>query len=76
MRIEKFHRLGSRLLFGGHLVHQLYMQGCSYCVAGSLATTDTILEDMFWLGVYPAVTLGMLTFVVENFVKRWGGGGL
>jgi CDP-6-deoxy-D-xylo-4-hexulose-3-dehydrase len=63
--------IGSRLLFGGNLVRQPYMQGRTYRVAGSLATTDTILEDTFWLGVCPAVTPDMLTYVVESLTE-WG----
>ena len=66
-------QIGSRLLFGGNLVRQPYMEGRTYRVAGSLATTDTILENTFWLGVCPAVTLGMLTYVIES-LTAWGEG--
>lgn len=50
-------------------VSQPYMRGRSYRVTGSLVTTDTILENTFWLGVRSAVTLEMLTYVVESFVE-------
>jgi CDP-6-deoxy-D-xylo-4-hexulose-3-dehydrase len=73
LRFLESRHIGSRLLFGGNLVRQPYMQGRSYRVAGSLAATDTILEDTFWLGVCPAVTLEMLTYVVESLVE-WGVG--
>ena len=63
--------IGSRLLFGGNLVRQPYMEGRTYRVAGSLVTTDTILEDTFWLGVCPAITLDMLTYVIESLAE-WG----
>ena len=65
--------IGSRLLFGGNLVRQPYMQGRAYRVAGSLAITDTILEDTFWLGVCPAVTREMLTYVVESLAEWCAG---
>lgn len=73
LRYLESRHIGSRLLFGGNLVHQPYMQGRTYRVAGSLAITDTILEDTFWLGVCPAVTLEMLTYVVESLAE-WSAG--
>jgi len=73
LRLLESRHIGSRLLFGGNLVRQPYMQGRTYRVAGSLATTNTILEDTFWLGVCPAVTLEMLTYVVES-LATWGAG--
>lgn len=52
-------------------VSQPYVRGRNYRAAGSLVTTDTVLDDTFLLGVCPAVTLEMLTCVVESFVE-WG----
>ena len=73
LRFLESRHIGSRLLFGGNLVRQPYMQVRTYRVAGSLATTDTILEDTFWLGVCPAVTAAMLTYVVESLTE-WSAG--
>ena len=73
LRFLESRHIGSRLLFGGNLVRQPYMEGRTYRVAGSLATTDTILEDTFWLGVCPAVTPEMLEYVVESLAE-WGAG--
>ena len=73
LRFLESRHIGNRLLFGGNLIRQPYMQGRTYRVAGSLAATDTILENTFWLGVCPAVTLEMLTYVVES-LATWGVG--
>jgi len=73
LRFLESRHIGNRLLFGGNLVRQPYMQARTYRVAGSLAATDTILENTFWLGVCPAVTLEMLTYVVES-LATWGVG--
>lgn len=73
LRFLESRHIGSRLLFGGNLVRQPYMQGRRYRVAGALPATDTILENTFWLGVCPAVTLEMLTYVVESLTE-WGAG--
>jgi CDP-6-deoxy-D-xylo-4-hexulose-3-dehydrase len=73
LRFLESRHIGTRLLFGGNLVRQPYMQGNSYHVAGSLPVTDTILENTFWLGVCPAITQEMLTYVVES-LAQWGAG--
>jgi CDP-6-deoxy-D-xylo-4-hexulose-3-dehydrase len=73
LRFLESRHIGSRLLFGGNLVHQPYMRTRTYRVAGPLATTETILEDTFWLGVCLAVTPEMLTYVVESLAE-WGRG--
>ncbi len=73
LRFLESRHIGSRLLFGGNLVRQPCMRGRAYRVAGSLVITDTILENTFWLGVCPAVTLEMLTYVVESLAE-WGAG--
>lgn len=73
LRFLEARHIGSRLLFGGNLVHQPYMQGRNYRVAGSLPITDIILEETFWLGVCPAVTPEMLEYVVESLAE-WGAG--
>jgi CDP-6-deoxy-D-xylo-4-hexulose-3-dehydrase len=73
LRFLESRRIDSRLLFGGNLVRQPYMKGRTYRVAGSLATTDAILEDTFWLGVYPVVTPEMLGYVIESLTE-WGAG--
>jgi CDP-6-deoxy-D-xylo-4-hexulose-3-dehydrase len=71
LRFLESRHIGTRLLFGGNLVRQPYMSGRTYRVAGSLAVTDTILENAFWLGVCPAITQEMLTYVVES-LGEWG----
>jgi len=72
LRFLESRRIGTGLLFGGNLVRQPYMQGRDYRVAGSLATTDRMLEDTFWLGVCPASTPEMLAYVTESLAD-WGG---
>ncbi|MBK8639740.1 MAG: lipopolysaccharide biosynthesis protein RfbH [Chromatiaceae bacterium] len=47
------HKIGTRLLFGGNLTRQPYFQGRHYRVAGDLPNTDRIMNDTFWIGLYP-----------------------
>ena len=55
----------TRLLFGGNLVRQPAYAGSNVRVVGSLATADRIMNDSFWVGVYPGVTREMLDHVAE-----------
>ena len=64
-------KIGSRLLFAGNLVRQPYMKGRNFRVGSALAHADRVMNDTFWVGVYPGLTEEMLEFVasrVETFV--------
>ena len=63
MRYLDQYRIGTRLLFAGNLTRQPYFQGIKYRVSGQLVNTDIIMNDTFWLGVYPGVTESMLDYV-------------
>jgi len=58
--------IGTRLLFGGNLLRQPAFQGTPRRVVGELVNTDTIMNDTFWIGVWPGLTLRMLDFVAET----------
>lgn len=59
-------KIGTRLLFGGNLVRQPAYQDVPKRVVGDLATTDFVMNRVFWVGVYPGLTAEMLTFVVDT----------
>lgn len=60
------HRIGTRLLFAGNLTRQPYMQGRNYRCATPLSVTDHIMNDTFWIGLYPGLSREMLDFTVEK----------
>jgi len=59
-------RIGTRLLFGGNLTCQPYVQGRSYRVHGELHNSDRIMRDTLWLGVYPGLSEAMVEYVAET----------
>ena len=67
-------RIGTRLLFAGNLTRQPYMAGRSYRVVGDLSATDTVMNDTFWIGVYPRLTTEMLEYVVTQIELFFGVG--
>lgn len=66
-------RIGTRLLFGGNLLRQPAYAGCEHRVIGNLENTDFVMNNVFWIGVYPGLTRPMLDFVaatIRDFVQR------
>lgn len=66
------HKVGTRLLFAGNLTRQPYFQGHTYRVSGGLSNTDRVMNDTFWIGLYPALTQDMLDYVVKKMEAFFG----
>ncbi len=60
------YKIGTRLLFAGNLTRQPYFAGRVYRVSGELKNTDNIMNNTFWIGVYPGLSEEMLSFMVEK----------
>ena len=61
----------TRMLFAGNLIKhpcfdEMRKRGDGYRVVGELLTTDRIMRDTFWVGVYPGMTEGSLHFMVDT----------
>jgi CDP-6-deoxy-D-xylo-4-hexulose-3-dehydrase len=65
-------KIGTRLLFAGNLTRQPYMQGRNYRVSGDLTHTDIVMNDSFWVGIYPGLTEEMLDFVADKIKSFLG----
>jgi CDP-4-dehydro-6-deoxyglucose reductase, E1 len=59
--------IDTRPLFAGNITKQPYFQNISYRVVGNLENTDLIMNNTFWIGVFPGLTQEMLQYVVEEF---------
>ena len=60
----------TRMLFAGNLIKhpcfdEMRKTGTGYRVAGSLETTDRIMNDTFWVGVYPGMTDEMIDYMAK-----------
>ena len=59
-------KIGTRQLFGGNLVRQPAYADLNYRVVGDLRTSDRVMNQAFWIGVYPGLTQPMLDYVLET----------
>lgn len=65
-------KVGTRLLFAGNLTRQPYMIGANYRISGQLTNTDNVMNNTFWIGVQPALTVEMLEFAVSKIENYLG----
>lgn len=59
-------KIGTRLLFGGNLVKQPAYKNVSFKVHNSLANTDKVMSDGFWLGVWPGIDSTHINYMFET----------
>jgi CDP-6-deoxy-D-xylo-4-hexulose-3-dehydrase len=62
-------RIGSRLLFAGNLIHQPYFKDIEYRVSGTLNNTDLIMNNTFWLGVFPGLGTQELDYIASSIAE-------
>jgi len=66
------YKIGARLLFAGNLIRQPYFKGQKYRVSDNLTNTDIVMNNTFWIGVYPGLSESMLDFVSHKIRAYFG----
>ena len=61
----------TRMLFAGNLTkhpcfNQMRESGSGYRIVGELKNTDRIMQDTFWIGVYPGMTDEMIDYMAKT----------
>ena len=64
VRALEAQKIGTRLLFGGNLLRQPAYKDIPHRKIGGLEKADRIMNQTFWVGVYPGLTKAMLDHIV------------
>jgi len=59
-------KIGTRLLFAGNLTRQPAYAGLEFRSIGGLPNTDYVMNNVFWIGVFPGLTPPMLDHIVQT----------
>jgi CDP-6-deoxy-D-xylo-4-hexulose-3-dehydrase len=59
-------KIATRLLFGGNLTRQPAYSDREYRVVGSLRNSDFVMDQVFWIGLYPGITPAMMDHTIES----------
>jgi CDP-6-deoxy-D-xylo-4-hexulose-3-dehydrase len=58
--------VATRNLFAGNLVRQPYMIGRPHRVVGTLENTDRVMNQTFWIGVFPGLSDEHIDYTIET----------
>jgi CDP-6-deoxy-D-xylo-4-hexulose-3-dehydrase len=59
-------KIATRPLFAGNIVKQPAYSDIKFKVIGNLQNTNYIMENTFWIGVYPGISNEMRSFVIDT----------
>lgn len=68
------HGIQTRMLFAGNLTKhpcfdEMRTSKEGYRIVGELTNTDRIMEDTFWIGVYPGMTDEMIDYMAKTLIE-------
>jgi CDP-6-deoxy-D-xylo-4-hexulose-3-dehydrase len=60
-------KIATRMLFAGNITRHPSFENVKYRVYGDLTNTDRIMNDTFWIGVYPGLSEKILKYILKKF---------
>jgi len=64
--LEK-NNIATRLLFCGNITRHPCFENVKFRIYNNLKNTDFVMNNSFWIGVYPGITFEMIDYILENF---------
>ena len=71
--LEK-NNIATRMLFGGNLLKQPAYEGIEYRTIGNLENSDSVMKNLFWIGVYAGIDFDMMNYIkstLDDFFKNY-----
>ena len=56
-------------MFAGNITKQPYFKNVEHRKIGNLSNTDLVMNNSFWIGVYPGITEDMIKYVIQQFTE-------
>lgn len=60
-------KIATRMLFGGNLLKHPAYRGIQYRIVTDLKNTDLVMNNLFWIGVYPGIDEDRLDYICKTF---------
>lgn len=65
-RVLNERKIGTRLVFAGNLVRQPAYRDVALRTIGTLDNADTIMNEVFWVGVYPGLDDDQIRYIARS----------
>lgn len=65
-------KIATRLLFSGNIIRHPSFENVKYRSYDNLKNTDFIMNNTFWIGVYPGLTNDMINYILAKFDEFLG----
>ncbi len=62
-------KIATRLLFAGNLLRQPAYENIKHRVIGDMPNSDFVMNNVFWVGVYPGLSEVMIEYTIETLRK-------
>ena len=60
-------KIATRMLFGGNLTKQPAYENTKFRVVEDWKNTDLVMNNLFWIGVYPGITKAKINYIIRIF---------
>lgn len=60
-------KIATRMLFAGNIIRHPSFENVKYRIYNSLKDTDLIMNNTFWIGVYPGIDSTQIEFILKIF---------